>query len=347
MYLAAWTSFRSLYSILRLHFRNIHRLIAFFVSVRQLWLLAREMVSVGVLNKQKLLLIRSALTVQSTSKGPKIGPSRSFIELCELAREFNRLHREEQVPSRGAYNDWLISIRNVRLYDEPEPSEGSCRILFLCTPTSSYVFSSRILPPYSGQAAAEIDELVYQLLSQFTLRNCMQPIPNIRAGFAPWSWSTNDADLGRRLCARLKEVGVDEPHLLTMEAPPTSDVQRSNRAWDFWWDLTKRAWTKEGETTTYRQCYNVGCHHINGLTEKDVDVLNRQWPIAFAPRFIQDAYTDSKLSPMIIQTSKLGFPGLVPSTPLSCKHVENRPNYNTEGACSNKSCWSTCIAVSF
>ena len=190
-------------------------------------------------------------------QGPVRAPERSLGELAELANRFNNLYRDEEVPSRGQDSNWLISIRNICVFDELRPTEGSCRVLFLCAPSSCYVLSSRILPPYSGQGSQEIDELVYQLLSLFTLHDCSLPIRNFKTAYAPWTWSIADADLGKRLCQRLGEIGIDEPDLLVMETATADEIEKANAAWKLWHSTTTRDWVNNNKPMTYRQCYDV------------------------------------------------------------------------------------------
>ena len=121
----------------------------------------------------------------------------------DLVADFNALSRKELSPSGSVRNHWHFSIRHV-----PIPPAGD--LLFIINPEARYVHTegpARLLPLSTAAERAAL--VVPMLLKAFTsdMAAGLSPAPQLGA---PWTWSTNDAQLATAVEARLRELGVRE-----------------------------------------------------------------------------------------------------------------------------------------
>ena len=141
----------------------------------------------------------------------------------DLVAAFNALPRKQLAPSRSVDNHWHFSIRHV-----PIPPAGD--LLFFINPEARYVHTegpAQLLPLSTAAERAAL--IVPMLLRAFTTGMARGLSPAPRFG-APWTWSTNDAELAAAVEARLREVGVRE-ELHTVQTGNDDDDRISDEEW--------------------------------------------------------------------------------------------------------------------
>jgi splicing suppressor protein 51 len=121
----------------------------------------------------------------------------------DLVATFNALPRKQLSPSGSVRNHWHFSIRHVSMRPAGD-------LLFIINPEARYIHTegpAQLLPLSTAAERAAL--VVPMLMKAFTsgMAAGLVPAPPLEA---PWSWSTNDAELAAAVEARLKEVGVRE-----------------------------------------------------------------------------------------------------------------------------------------
>lgn len=149
-----------------------------------------------------------------------------FPSLVDVILDFNEMQRPFLTPCGFYFNTWHVSIRHI-------PTTPPSDLVMIVQPDTKVSAVQGPIQRYLGLAEGELTDLECRATTLVIVQLILQAFLKLGGEMeigGPWSWSTNDEALGRRVAPIMYQLGIDWD-LVRMPLANAADTAASDEVW--------------------------------------------------------------------------------------------------------------------